>query len=643
MKSSWKFVYAAAALCILAVPSMAQTIPSQPDTSANGTLTGIYFVRQVAVSDFDSKTGNAGRARSVTGVATFDGKGGYTFSGVLLDTKAGSKQQPYTTKGTYAVGANGLFQITNLFDTGDTDFGGVGAAGPSAFVASATEGSYNDIMVGIPVPASSSTLRFSGAYRAGYIDYLQGDLSKVRTATFSFNPNSGSLGAITVTGYGANLGGTKQIQNVSGGTYSIDPSTALGTFTFGTPSTSQLISGSKSFYASQDGSIVVGGDPAGFDLLIAVHPYSGANADASYAGTYYYGQLFVQPAGPQSTIGVASNYGTINATGTGVALVHQRYLDSGLGTAYDYTYDSQHSFDSTATAFLSDGSPEFLGAGGQTVVASGSGDTYTLLVGFQSKQYTGTGVFLYPTAVVNGASFAPISNPVAPGEYVTIFGSGMAPGTFPGAGQSLPVPFPTTLGGVQVTVNGKSAPMYYVSPTQISFIVPDFGVTTTVPTNTATIQVINNGTKSNAVTTRIYAAAPGVWTAGSDGISTGRIQKLPDFSLVSAANPVKPGDKIVIYCTGLGPVFPKVADGAAAPSTTLSQATESIYVYIDGQEAPISFAGLTPGFVDLYQINATVPDGVTRGATVYLDIEVDDGLFGFAIAYTSEAKIPIAQ
>ena len=65
------------------------------------------------------------------------------------------------------------------------------------------------------------------------------------------------------------------------------------------------------------------------------------------------------------------------------------------------------------------------------------------------------------------------------------------------------------------------------------------------------------------------------------------------------------------------------------------------FVYIDNQPVKVSFAGLTPGFVSLYQINATVSDGITRGATVALDVEIDNS-DGDTLAYTSEAKIAIA-
>src|SRR5262249_52188340 len=145
-----------------------------------------------------------------------------------------------------------------------------------------------------------------------------------RDALFSFTPSGGSLGSIMVAGHAADMGNTKMMQTVTGSTYSVDPTTVLGTLNFRTFSASQLISGTKAFYVSQDGNIVLGGNPGGYDLLFAVHPFTGANANASYAGSYYYAQLSDDASGAPAKLDAISNYGAIIATGTGVGITHQR-------------------------------------------------------------------------------------------------------------------------------------------------------------------------------------------------------------------------------------------------------------------------------------------------------------------------------
>ena len=74
------------------------------------------------------------------------------------------------------------------------------------------------------------------------------------------------------------------------------------------------------------------------------------------------------------------------------------------------------------------------------------------------------------------------------------------------------------------------------------------------------------------------------------------------------------GDVATIYCTGLGTVSPTVPEGVAASTTVLSRTTTPVTVTIGGKNAVVNFAGLAPGFVGLYQVNAVVPAGVTGDA-----------------------------
>ena len=94
-------------------------------------------------------------------------------------------------------------------------------------------------------------------------------------------------------------------------------------------------------------------------------------------------------------------------------------------------------------------------------------NTYEISFGIRMPTMSGTGVFVDPQRVLNGANLA-LGYPVSPGGFVTLFGSGLGPQTAAVA----KLPFPTTLGGVTVTVNGKLAPLYLVAAGQISLIVP---------------------------------------------------------------------------------------------------------------------------------------------------------------------------
>ena len=84
-------------------------------------------------------------------------------------------------------------------------------------------------------------------------------------------------------------------------------------------------------------------------------------------------------------------------------------------------------------------------------------------------------------------------------------------------------------------------------------------------------------------------------------------------TLADANNPASVGETIVIYCTGLGEVSPSVVAGMPAPSSPPAMTVNPVTVTIAGIDAPVSFAGLAPGFAGLYQVNAIVPVGADAG------------------------------
>ena len=91
-------------------------------------------------------------------------------------------------------------------------------------------------------------------------------------------------------------------------------------------------------------------------------------------------------------------------------------------------------------------------------------------------------------------------------------------------------------------------------------------------------------------------------------------QNASNFSLISASNPAVQGQFVVLYVNGLGPVNNQPADGAPAPgSPNLATTTTTPVVTIGGKAATVQFAGLTPPYVGLYQVNVQVPTGLTSG------------------------------
>ncbi len=84
------------------------------------------------------------------------------------------------------------------------------------------------------------------------------------------------------------------------------------------------------------------------------------------------------------------------------------------------------------------------------------------------------------------------------------------------------------------------------------------------------------------------------------------------------SEPAAVGGYVSIYCTGLGATQPPVASGQPGPSDSPALVTFPVTVTIGGQPATLIFAGMAPGFVGVYQVNAQIPDGITRGDAVPL-------------------------
>jgi uncharacterized protein (TIGR03437 family) len=284
-------------------------------------------------------------------------------------------------------------------------------------------------------------------------------------------------------------------------------------------------------------------------------------------------------------------------------------------TPYDSKSPADHSVSMVSTGNgKSAGTWLPLGVNGGIVTATLTAATSGGLVG--SASITGT-VAANTTApmiadggVVSAASFAP-HRAIAPGSFVSIFGSNLATGLK----SSTSYPLATSLAGTQVTLGGEILRLQFVSAGQINVLIPY-----DVPINTTQqLQVTQNGLASLSQTVFVAAAQPAVFTQDQSGSGAGVIVVIqPDGSefLVTPSAPATVGDALAIYCAGLGAVSPAVPAGTAAPLSSLTKATNPVTVTIGGQPAQVLFAGLTPGFSGLYQINVVVPAGVSAGSSV---------------------------
>jgi uncharacterized protein (TIGR03437 family) len=185
-------------------------------------------------------------------------------------------------------------------------------------------------------------------------------------------------------------------------------------------------------------------------------------------------------------------------------------------------------------------------------------------------------------------------------------------------------PLANLIGGAQVMVNGTPAPMYYSTYGQLAFQMPY-----ETPVGTALVQVQRDGVSSNTVSVQVLDRAPrllliGVGSYGAILNTDGSIP-MPTGSFPGVnTHPARVGDTLTLYAIGLGATSPAVATGQPAPGAEpLARLTNSPVVNIGGgiggtQVTPI-FAGLSPTYAGLYQVNVTIPSNVPHG-TVNLSV-----------------------
>jgi len=235
--------------------------------------------------------------------------------------------------------------------------------------------------------------------------------------------------------------------------------------------------------------------------------------------------------------------------------------------------------------------------GSYEFTASVAGDVYSFSGRARAKPTV--------TAVVEGASFDN-THPIAPGSYVTIAGSGLSESTriFGNAG-ILPLAMDYVSVSFDVPAKGISVPGHvtYISPTQVNVHVP----WELQGSTDAQVKVNLDFSNSNVLSVPIADYSPGFFGGGN-------VAALDvNFQAISASNPAKHGELIQLFVNGLGPVSDPPKSGEPAVASPLSRTTTIPLVTIGGQDAPVQFSGLAPGFAGLYQVNVTVPASLAAG------------------------------
>jgi uncharacterized protein (TIGR03437 family) len=194
----------------------------------------------------------------------------------------------------------------------------------------------------------------------------------------------------------------------------------------------------------------------------------------------------------------------------------------------------------------------------------------------------------------------------APNTFISIYGSNLAFVTVAiGPDDIRAGLLPTALigGGVRVLLNNLPANMYFISPRQVNVLIPS----SLIP-GRVTLQLVNDGLAGPAINIMLDPVAPALFEVGGPYV----IATHGNGPLVTPEWPATAGEVVVLYATGLGPTLPAAIPNrlpeAAAPLAGIA----AFDVWIDGVAVArqnILYAGLTPGFAGLFQINLRLPGG----------------------------------
>jgi uncharacterized protein (TIGR03437 family) len=227
--------------------------------------------------------------------------------------------------------------------------------------------------------------------------------------------------------------------------------------------------------------------------------------------------------------------------------------------------------------------------------------------------------------VVSAASFATDKN-VAPNSIASAFGSFNTQNNQIFIANALPLP--TTLGGVRVRIGNTDAGLFFVAPGasgQINFLIPG-GLADTA---NATITVTNANNSTSTGTFTIVRSAPGIFSARATGQGTAAAQTTFDgavftntFRADGSENEISAGTRerpniLVLYVTG-------IRNTPAANPTDGNGVAEAITLRIQGVPATVLFAGPTPGFEGLDQINAIIPPELSGLQSVNIRIRANN-------------------
>jgi len=216
---------------------------------------------------------------------------------------------------------------------------------------------------------------------------------------------------------------------------------------------------------------------------------------------------------------------------------------------------------------------------------------------------------------VNAASNQ--NGPVAPGEIVVLYGSGLGPSQVQTYELDANGRVPKSLGGGTLPFGGLAAPVIYASPAQASVVVP-FALSG----QSVQVSVQSQNQTAAPVTLPVAASAPGLFTADASG--HGQAAALnQNLQPNSAATPAARGSLLSLFATGFGQASPSATDGALNGVSPPAMPVLPVVVTIGGQNATVSAAiGVPDQVAGMLEITVGVPTGIQPGNAVPVALQI---------------------
>jgi uncharacterized protein (TIGR03437 family) len=260
-------------------------------------------------------------------------------------------------------------------------------------------------------------------------------------------------------------------------------------------------------------------------------------------------------------------------------------------------------------------------------VGSGSGSTnYTLQVTGQ-RNNNGSAVTVSAASYQGGAA-------LSPDTIASMFGTNMSASTViatPGQ------PLPTSMNGVRVEVAGVPAQLFYVSPSQINYVIPS-----STTSGTKLVVVKNSAGEVARGTIEVAPVAPAFFTANQNGagvpagyvtrVAAGTFQQTNQViatyngSSYTPATVARNGDSLYLILFGTGVRYAPNSNAAndipQAGGSPLLNVSESVEVTIGGVVAQVAYAGVQGAYIGLDQLNILIPANAVASPTTPVIIKV---------------------